>query len=284
MLLTFEQQNKLVDQGLAKRSDNGYLSTFKYARKVMYDYLWNKHPELLECRGHTYNNITGDLIVAAPRKTFNYLENGTWLGKPLRESVTAYRKYNGFMACASSCAGEVVVSTTGSTKSQYVELAKDALGRHGRFSKDFNGTLLFEIIDPSDPHIVKEQTEGAVYLGYRHNTSGVFKPSTDTEYLGIDTTEDALVVCKTDRGEGFMLYDSQGHCCKMKTEYYIGKKKLMRMNKQKVKHMWQYPLAVQATLPPYWNCAVDFILSTQTLESWLEMTDQQRRAELEKFV
>ena len=281
MLLTFEQQTKLVDQGLAKRSDNGYLSTFKYARKAMYDYLWNKHPELLECRGHTYNNITGELIVAAPRKTFNYLENNTWVVMPLGMKVSASKKYNGFMACtAYDEEDNAVISTTGSTKSQYVQWAELVLP-----SVFYTGvTSLWEIIVPQDPHIIQEQETGAVFLGTRDKKTGEFIPSMNTCESSVDTLGDAIELCKTDRGEGFMLYDSKGRCCKIKTEYYIGKKKLMRMSKQKVKHMWQYPLAVQATLPPYWNGAVDFILSTQTFEAWSEMTDQQRRKELEKFV
>jgi hypothetical protein len=78
-----------------------------------------------------------------------------------------------------------------------------------------------------------------------------------------------------------MLYDEAGNCCKLKTDYYVGKKKLMRMPKSKVTAMWNNPKALQDTLPTCWKSVVDYILTTQTKEDWLEMTDQQRRAVLE---
>ncbi len=53
MFLTMQQQEDLVSQGLAKKKVNTELGlvTYKYAKKAMYKYLWNDHPELLECRG-----------------------------------------------------------------------------------------------------------------------------------------------------------------------------------------------------------------------------------------
>lgn len=284
MFLTFEQQNNLVKQGLAKRSDNARLSTFKYARKVMYDYLWDKHPELLECRGHTYDNVTGELIIAAPRKTFNYLENGTWADKPLNTKVTAYKKYNGFMACASIYNNEMLLSTTGSTKSDYVKLAQKHIEQQSNCFVSEGWTWLYEVVDRSDPHIVDEGFEDSRYLGCRNNFTGVFTPSDSTKEYKIKTISDAIRICKIDRGEGFMLYDEQGNCCKMKTEYYIGKKKLMRMPKSKVEQMWKNPKQVQDALPNYWKGVVEYLLSSQDCSAWMEMTDQQRRKELERFV
>ena len=86
-MLTMQQQEALVSQGLAKKKINEELGlvTYKYAKKVMYDYLWDKHPELLMCRGHVYDVNTGKLVIAAPKKSFNYLENGTWKDKPLHD-------------------------------------------------------------------------------------------------------------------------------------------------------------------------------------------------------
>lgn len=289
MFLTFEQQNELVAKGLATRKDNGKLSTFKYASKVMYDYLWDKHPELLECRGHTYDNRNGKLVVAAPTKTFNYLENGTWRGVDTNTKVGAYKKYNGFMAAMSIYEGEIIVSTTGTTNSDYAKLARQEIFKRWpeekvkQWGEDY--TWLFEVCHESDPHIVTERNS-IYYLGGRKAGGARFEPiSTDTaSFVQIQTLRDAIEYCKTDKGEGFMLYDADGNCCKIKTEYYIGKKKLMRMPKSKVPAMWNNPKAVQDTLPECWNGVVDFILSTQEQSSWLEMTDQQRRKELEAFI
>ena len=80
---SYETMQRLVAAKLATVSTNGHLDTFKYARRVMFDYLWDTDPALLECRGITYDNRTGALVVAAPRKSFNYLENGWWKDVPL---------------------------------------------------------------------------------------------------------------------------------------------------------------------------------------------------------
>lgn len=287
MLLTFEQQNKLVEKGLAVRKDNGIFSTFKYHRKVMYEYIWDKHPELLECRGHTYDNRNGNLVIAAPTKTFNYLENGTWMGVGTNTEVEAYKKYNGFMAAMSIYEDEIVVSTTGTTTSDFAKLARQEIfkkfPKHVILDEWGEGfTWLFEICHESDPHIVAE-VHGARYLGGRYNDGSKFAPVGYYTHE-IQTLRDAIEYCKTDRGEGFMLYDADGNCCKIKTDYYIGKKKLMRMPKSKIHAMWDSPKTVQNTLPKHWSGVVDFILSTQAEVDWLEMTDQQRRKELEKFV
>lgn len=279
MFLSYNDQNRLVNAGLARRSDNGNLSTFKYARKVMYDYLWDRYPELTECRGHTYDRTTSKLVVAAPRKTFNYLENNTWSEYMLDTPVLAYKKYNGFMACVVKYGEENVVSTTGSTKSQHVDWAKAVLPSHV-FN---NQTSVYEIILPQDPHIVDEGVVGSVYLGTRNSKTGDFWPSGGTRNMQIKTLSDAIEFCRTDKGEGFMLYDYNGNCCKIKTQYYVGKKKLMRMSASNVKQTWQNPELVQSSLPYYWNGVVQYILSTQQQEQWIQMADQERRKELEKF-
>jgi hypothetical protein len=124
-LLTFDQQESLVSQGLAIRKvdDAQGLVTYKYHRKVMFDNLWNKYPETLECRGHVYSLATGELVQAPPRKSFNYLENGHWQGLPLDTPVRYMKKYNGFMAAATMHQGRRIISTTGTTTSQYVSMA-----------------------------------------------------------------------------------------------------------------------------------------------------------------
>jgi hypothetical protein len=109
-VLTYQQQMDLVKQGLAKVSINGKFSTFKYARKVMYDYLWDTHSDLKYCRGQTYDNTNGNIVTLPPAKSFNYLENNTWKNKPLDTPVILYKKYNGYMAAMSIYDGELVVS------------------------------------------------------------------------------------------------------------------------------------------------------------------------------
>lgn len=287
MFLTIYQQYDLVEQKLATKKVNDDLNvvTFKYAKRVMYDYMWDSNPDLFECRGHTYCLDTGDQIVFPPRKSFNYLENGTWEDKPLDTEVTLFKKYNGFMACVSVHYGKVIVSTTGSTSGPYVEMAKELIFK--RFSEDFlsqwnkdksEGSWLFEICHRDDPHIVHE-VENAYYLGYRHFT-GEFSPCDDTiGQMSVSCTLGyALDLINVIKHEGFMMYDETGDVCKLKSPYYVGKKKLMRMKDNNIDRMFANPSNfVKDNLPPSWDWWVDVVKDGLTAETWKSYTEQQRR-------
>ena len=284
-LLTLAQQYDLVNQGLAKAKYDFNLVTFKYAKKVMYDYLWKTNPALLECRGHVYDTLTGELVQAAPRKSFNYLEDGHWKNVPLSTPVHYMKKYNGFMACATMHNGELVVSTTGSTSSQYAEWArKEIQNKHHVNFQSRQATTLYEIIHDKDPHIVDEGFQKAVYLGTRWKDNGEYIPSN----IHVATLGEVLELAKTDRGEGFMVWKAGEYqdCCKIKTPYYVGKKKLMRMNQGKVLQMYNpssYKPLVDS-LPDMWQVAVYEILDNFTSEQWINTSEQDRRKFLETVV
>jgi len=280
MLNTYDQQISLMNRSLAIMKNDGKYSTFKYARKAMYDYLWHSIPELMECRGHVYDNETKQLVQAAPRKTFNYLERGWWKEKRLDTNVVAFKKINGFMACATFHNGEIVVSTTGTTTSDYAKYAKKLIEENMyrlQLLDDFS--TLFEIVADHDPHIVKEE-DGLHLLGYRHKASGEFHPYGDVIY---GTLSEIINIAKIDRGEGFMVYPvgNFDECCKIKTPYYIGKKKLMRMNAGLVDLMYSNPTSFAQQLPDIWKFAVEAIKEYHTKEVWLAASDQQRRKFLE---
>lgn len=279
--LTYEQQLSLVDAKLATVSVNGELSTFKYAKKVMYDYLWDEHPELKMCRGHTYDNTNGDVVTIPPTKTFNYLENDTWKNMPLNTRVFAYKKYNGFMAAASIYKGKLIVSTTGSSKSDYARLAYEYIAPSVAFGNNEGVTWLFEICDSSDPHIVNDGEDKFYYLGYTlHSGAGslVFNPT--GKYID-SSLGGMLELVKQDKGEGYMLYTNDMQCCKLKTPYYSGKKYLMRMSKTKVRAMYTNQKFAVDHLPDCWKHAAEVIVSTFNELDWVEMQDQQRRIYLE---
>jgi len=290
MLLTYDQQMNLVNRGLATMKNDGKYTTFKYHRKAMYDYLWHKVPELLECRGAVYFNETKELVQASPRKSFNYLERGYWKDMPLNTPVELYKKINGYLACATLHNGELVVSTTGTTTSEYAQWAKELLlstYRNYDMLLDDKTTTLFEVIVTQDPHIVQER-QGLHLLGVREKDTGDFYP------MGAGarcTLEQALEIAKHDRGEGFMMYPmlpdgsyDYNNCCKLKTPYYIGKKKLMRMTAKNVEIMYKNGFETAITLPNMWYDAPRMIVSTVPKDTWLAMNDQQRRVILEDFI
>ncbi len=286
-MLSYDQQMNLVSRGLATMKNDGKYTTFKYARKAMYDYLWYKVPDLLECRGHVYSNDTKELVQAAPKKSFNYLERDYWKDAPLDTPVEMYKKINGFMACATIHNGELLVSTTGTTTSEYAQWAKELIVRDFKLydlviEKDV--TTLFEVVVPQDPHIVQER-EGLHLLGVREKANGNFHPMGASVRC---TLEQALEIAKSDRGEGFMMYPMQAdgtyyynYCCKLKTDYYVGKKKLMRMTAKNVENMYSNPRATAISLPKMWYDAVDYITYHYYKDMWLQSTDQQRRVILE---
>jgi hypothetical protein len=154
---------------------------------------------------------------------------------------------------------------------------------------NYYDTCLFEVVVPQDPHIVQER-EGLHFLGVREKDTGDFYPMG----MGTDspircTLEQALEIAKNDRGEGFMMYPMLpdglaydfNNCCKLKTDYYIGKKKLMRMTAKNVEFMYNNPYSIAANLPEMWYDAPEYIVRKITKDAWLESTDQQRRVILE---
>jgi hypothetical protein len=282
MLNTYEQQLQLVHRSLASMKNDGKYTTFKYARKAMYDYLWHKVPTLMECRGQVYDNITKELVQAAPRKSFNYLERGWWSTVAMNAQVEMYKKVNGFMACATMHNNELVVSTTGTTTSEYAKWARELIERDYKLYDSViteDASTLFEVVVPQDPHIVHER-EGLHLLGWREKSNSLFHPNGKPI---VCTLGEALQIARQDKGEGFMVYPVGNHnqCCKIKTPYYSGKKKLMRMTAKNVELMYTQMRTVENSLPEMWKFAPSFITSNVRKERWLEMSDQQRRKFLE---
>lgn len=286
---SYETMQRLVAAKLATVSTNGHLDTFKYARRVMFDYLWDTDPALLECRGQTYDNRTGELVVAAPRKSFNYLENGWWKDKPLDTPVIAYKKYNGFMLCVSDDSGDPICSTTGSTHSLFTSMGVNMLSR--TFSRipepQTNCTDLYEIVHPDDPHIVDEPI-GAHYLGSRDKTTGVFTPYGKPEDTYLGTLKGILAIAEVNTNEGFIAYALDDHSrlspVKIKTPYYIGKKKLMRLSQKNSELMYTQPDILVKQLPEIWKFSVAKIVKKFTLAQWLQIEEQDRRKLLEDLI
>jgi len=254
----------------------------KYKKKVFYDNLWNDY--IAECRGSI---VDADFnLVSYPfTKIYNYgIEKEAPVLAP-DTKVTAYRKVNGFMVAMTWYKGDILVSTTGSTDSDYVNMAKDMMKLHGPITewqlamsnKELEGmTVMFECVDPDDPHIIPEKP-GMYVLGYRENTWGS-KVGYNNEVLRdladmfncykpevYETTVGNLVEqTKNVRHEGFVFYTEDGVSAKIKSPYYLTSKwvarnprtdKLVDLNKD-IKHNLDeeyYPLvdAIRANIVQY---------------------------------
>jgi hypothetical protein len=197
--------------------------------------------------------------------------------------VTAFRKVNGFMVSVTWHAGDVLVSTTGSTDSDYVRMAKEMMLSHmtwadwqlafNRADMD-NLTVMFECVHPNDPHIVPEQP-GMYVLGYRDNVWGskVGHHRSILEGMAVGfnchvpehhkvSLGELKTMARACQHEGFVAYTGDGVSFKIKSPYYLTNKwvarnprtdKLMREDfKQQIDEEY-YPLlsAIRENIESY---------------------------------
>jgi len=234
----------------------------KYRKKVFYDNLWDEYLE--HCRGSVIDKDF-NLISYPFQKIYNY---GIEKEAPVLADdteVLAYRKVNGFMVAMTWYNGDILVSTTGSTDSPYVTMAKEMMLTHQSWAdwqlalnrSDMDGmTVMFECVHHNDPHIIPEKP-GMYVLGYRNNQFGskvghdpcvlqdlaiafnCHKPESVT--ASMTAIKNLAKECKH---EGFVFYTADGVSAKIKSPYYLTSKwvarnprtdKLVDLNKD-IKH------------------------------------------------
>lgn len=294
----FEELTKagLVKQ---KRYDNG-LSVFKYARKVFYDALWNTDPLLLEARGIVIDD-EGNKVIWPFTKVFNYGENFAGLDLKTDTPIVAPRKVNGFMAACRYWKGELIVSTTGSLDSDFAVLARQHIEE--RSSDDLmklliaaeKYTLIFEICDPSDPHIVDE-LEGAYLIGARSMTDGSMAPEAMLDWIADaigairpetfrGTFGELWEMVRECKHEGWMIIDAATRetVCKIKSPHYLSKKFIMRMGDKKVDAMFDCKEEFIKTLDEEFYAVVHYITRWWDKDKWKATTEADRRAVIEKY-
>lgn len=290
---------ELIDQGLVKqkRYDNG-LSVFKYSREVFYRSLWNQNPLLLEARGMVLAD-DGTKVIWPFTKVFNHHENGTELD--LMTDVIAPRKVNGFMAAARYWKGELIVSTTGTLDSDYAKLARTYIEKlEGIEIMASISTVLFEICDPSDPHIVEEEA-GAYMIGarYMENTAHEYQMMTEGQLdvwaglVGAKRPEvfqgkfyQVLEMLATCKHEGYMIRlrdQEQTTVMKLKSPHYLTKKFLMRMGQKKVTAMFDDKETFLQTIDEEFYRVVHFITRWFSVDNWIAYDDKQRREVIENY-
>ena len=219
----------------------------KYSKSVFFDNLWNEYLE--ECRG-TIVDEDFNVISRPFTKIYNYgIEKQAPVLAP-ETPVTAFRKVNGFMVAMTWYNNEILVSTTGSTDSPYVAMAKEMMQKQMDWPKweviikpNAGWTFMFECVHPEDPHIIPEK-EGMYFIGCRQNTweskvtgwgadvawkvmSGAFFMS--PQMVSFQTTIGELVeMSKTVKHEGFVFYTEDGQSAKIKSPYYLTSKWVAR--------------------------------------------------------
>lgn len=297
--MKIQYTESLIEKGLLvtkevclPRGLQGFM--LKYHNKVFYNNLWEDHPILKECRGSVVDS-QGNAIILPFKKIYNLGENGTAVAP--ETYVEAIRKVNGFMAAVTQVNGSWVVSTTGSTTSAHVEMAKEKLGMLSadRFPMSGNFTYIFEICHEDDPHIVEEEY-GAYLIGIRNVLTGSLcsesvcdsiaamggwmRPSRSELQFG-----KLLKLSKRCKHEGFIVRDrSTGEpLCKLKSPHYLSKKFIMRLGKTKAEGMFEDPEKVKQIVDEEFYSVVDAIVKEHSLEEWKALTGQERRDYIEDF-
>ena len=278
-----ELKKYVAESGLVNMKTAGDgIFVLKYKKKVFYDNLWNDY--IAECRG-TIVDADFNLVSYPFTKIYNY---GIEKEAPVladNTEVIAYRKVNGFMIACTWWNGDVLVSTTGSTDSDYVAMAKEMMLTHMcwadwqmSFANDDMQrlTVMFECVHPDDPHIIPEKP-GMYVLGIRDNewgsrighSSGTLKLMGEVfncyvpEVYRVSLGE-LKAMAKDCKHEGFVFYTQDGVSAKIKSPYYLTSKwvarnprtdKLVDLNKD-IKHNLDeeyYPLvdAIRANIVEY---------------------------------
>lgn len=297
--------DNLVAQGLVHKktyTDGPYagLSVLKYKNNVFWDNLWHKDARLLDCRGMVVD--AEDNVVIWPfTKIFNRFENNTNL--PDDRMVDAVRKVNGFMAAASLYNGEILVSTTGTLDSDFAKMAKEHIVNSWNRGDDhltnllgMGVTLVFEICDATDPHIVDEKP-GAYLIGCRFHNTGTMMPEIALDglvsltgwqrpkYQNSIPFGDVVKMADTCSHEGFVVRDPQMGTLllKIKSPHYLAKKFLMRGGDNKWDMIWDNPQTAKQRIDEEYYELLDHIREYYTKEAWSVMDSQQRRKIVEDY-
>lgn len=258
------------------------LYILKYKKRVFFDDLWNQFTE--ECRG-TIVDKDFNVISRPFTKIYNYGIEARAPRIALTTPVRAYRKVNGFMVSLSWYLDDILVSTTGSTDSPYVSMAKEQMLKHHpwehwvKCAKMVAGhTLMFECVHPNDPHVIPE-IAGMYFLGWRKNDwdskidgygfgNGDWQGYAETclncpfpDMLEV-TLGELQAITKECRHEGYVAYTQDGASFKIKSPFYLTNKwvarnprtdKLMREDFKNQIDEEYYPLlsAIQADIESY---------------------------------
>lgn len=292
--MKFEYSDLLEKRLVTVKAYANGLKVIKYSKRVFYDALWNADSRLLEARGLVLDR--DNTIVARPmNKIFNHKENGTDCDHMI--TVAAPVKLNGFLFCATYCSrrSELILNTTGTIDSDFVELGK----KHWNTRVDAlvhafpDVTFMFEVCDESDPHIIKE-APGIYLLTARDVESGAdwhWKRILEVaEQFRVETSEvlittfgDLLTRLRAVRHEGFMVRDVEtgAYIMKLKSPYYLTTKFLARNNKSLRSFLENRELMREKMDEEYYEL-MDF-LSAQYGPSFVDMPEQDRIKVIENY-
>lgn len=296
----FNELNKLVEQKLVSRKENNGLYIYKYDNKIFFKKLWNQSPYLAKARGLVMD-LAGNIVQHPFDKIFNYGEDKAAPAIDNNREVLAVEKLNGFLGCITKhpFKDELLVTTTGSFSSDFVGYINDFIDEKKKaellkyFSKN-NQSLMFEVIHPLDPHIVKyEGKDYGLWLigarGKEENSPLLKEVELDKIAQEISLPRpkhfkikfgEVLTNLKQENGiEGYMIRDAQTEevLVKIKTTYYLVTKFFRDLTEKKINMMFKNPeVFKEKGLDEEFYDLVDGIVKTTSLHSFLALEKQER--------
>jgi hypothetical protein len=178
----FEKNNRIY----LRSSKLGRFEIFKYSQKAFWDFTKRKinflRTPLMYCRGHVFDHYTYSFVTVpfpkffslneTPKDTFKYIIQEVL---PIAKKMIVMEKMNGFLVNISrTFDDELLITTSGSLESEYVNIAKKNLERI--IGKDYEEkllsiipkgyTIMTELIAPEDyfKHIVATPEQIGFYL------------------------------------------------------------------------------------------------------------------------
>lgn len=282
----------------------GTMKIFKYGKEVFFKNLWEIHPLLKKARGLVLG-ADGKIIQHPFDKVFNYGENKSGLDISDNTNVIAVEKWNGFLGCITLHANQLLVTTTGSFDSTFTNYIKDFIFNKSfeyydgklqsnliRYLKQNNQTLMFEVIHPEDPHIIKyDKSEyGLVLIGARgkdFNDKEVKEEELDIIADKINTKRakwfnikfgELKELVNNSKLEGYMVRvgEDETIVSKFKTPYYLTTKFIGRMSDSNIKFMYSDTKKFKNNIDEEYYELVDYIVKNVDKSTLLQMDNNSK--------
>ena len=280
----------------------------RHSKGVHFNNLFHHDPILMKARGLVIDSA-GHIIQHVFDKVFNYKENntGSTLGKT--DSVIATQKMNGFFGAITKTpfdAKNLLATTTGSFENDFTRYIHESLTREQvkslhTYFRDHDLTLMFEIIHPNDPHIIKydRSMHGAWLIGARgkgYNDPILREDELDllAEELGFRrpnwermSFEEALQMNHQCTGEGYMIRlddAEQKTVMKLKTPSYLRMKFLSRLSDKKSEIMFKNFKAFRQNIEEEGALIAERITNRLTLDQWKLIGSIERQTIIEDII
>ena len=184
-LLESLNKNKNI---IKKELDDDVIS-YNFSRNVFERGIWNDMT--VKARGLFIDRETSAIVARSYDKFFGWgernLNSTNYLKQVLKFPVSAYRKYNGFLGLISynKKKDKLFISSKSTNKGTFAEMVAEAFSNLPTsclieaFLKENDVTMIFEVIDKRDPHIIKYNENHLVLLDIVTNS---FMP----EFLAYD--------------------------------------------------------------------------------------------------